>query len=163
MNTPYKILFLCTGNSARSILSEFLTNEFFPDKFEAYSAGSQPKPDPHPVGLSVLQEDFKIDTSSARSKSWDEFKDIHFDFVLTLCDDAKESCPLWPGQPVLAHWRTEDPSDAPESEQRKAFSQTAQLLRYRIELLASLPIDKLDRLKLETETQSISTAQKPTD
>lgn len=159
--TPYKILFLCTGNSARSILSEFLTRTFFSDKFEAYSAGSHPKLSPNPVALQVLQEDFNIDVSEARSKSWEEFNHVTFDFVITLCDDAKESCPVWPGQPIVAHWGTKDPSDAPEADKRKEFSRTAHLLRYRLELLASLPIAKLDRLKLELETQTISTAQNP--
>ncbi|WFB35534.1 arsenate reductase ArsC [Kiritimatiellota bacterium B12222] len=159
--SPYKILFLCTGNSARSILSEFLCRQFFSDKFEAYSAGSDPKDAPNPMALTVLKEDFNIDVSDARSKSWDEFKDVNFDFVLTLCDDAKESCPVWPGQPVVAHWSTKDPSDAPEEERRKAFSRTAQLIRFRLELFASLPIAKLDRLKLELETQAISTNTPP--
>lgn len=107
------------------------------------------------MALTILTEDFKIDCSDARSKSWEEFMDVHFDFVITLCDNAKETCPVWPGQPVVAHWGMVDPSDAPEEQKRKEFAATAQLLRHRMELLASLPIAKLDRLKLETETHSI--------
>ncbi len=154
---PYKLLFLCTGNSARSILAEYLTKHFFSDRFDAVSAGSNPKPSPHPMALKILNEDFAIPTEGASSKSWETFGDTHFDFVITLCDNAKESCPVWPGQPILAHWGMQDPSDEPEEEQRKAFSRTAQLLRFRMELLASLPIDKLDRLKLQAETESIGT------
>jgi arsenate reductase (thioredoxin) len=156
MNTPYRLLFLCTGNSARSILAEFITRRNFGKRFDPVSAGASPKGQPHPMALTVLQEDFGIDVSTARSKSWDEFQDIHFDFVITLCDSAKESCPVWPGQPVVAHWGMTDPSDAPPEEQRRAFSRCAQLLRHRMELLASLPIEKLDRLKLQTETQEIA-------
>jgi arsenate reductase (thioredoxin) len=156
--SPYKVLFLCTGNSARSILAEFVTNHFFSKIFQAFSAGSHPKDHPNPMALTVLTEDFQIDCRQASSKSWDVFDGMDFDFVLTLCDDAKESCPVWPGQPVVAHWGMQDPSDAPESEKRKAFLRTAQVLKYRMELLANLPIDKLDRLKLETETKAISSA-----
>lgn len=158
---PYKILFLCTGNSARSILAEFVTNHFFSDKFLACSAGSQPKDQPNPMALTVLREDFHIDCSQASSKSWDVFAGTDFDFVLTLCDDAKESCPVWPGQPVVAHWGMQDPSDTPESAKRKAFLRTAQILKYRIELLANLPISKLDRLKLQTETSNIRNTELP--
>jgi arsenate reductase len=159
--SPYSILFLCTGNSARSILAEFVTNHFFSEKFKAFSAGSDPKDQPNPMALAVLKEDFQIDCSQASSKSWDVFEGIDFDFVLTLCDDAKESCPVWPGQPVVAHWGMKDPSDAPESGKRKAFLNTAQILKYRMELLANLPIEKLDRLKLETETKAISKSFRP--
>jgi len=107
------------------------------------------------MALTILNEDFAIPTEGATSKSWESFGDTHFDFVITLCDNAKESCPVWPGQPILAHWGMQDPSDEPEDAQRKAFSRTAQLLRFRMELLASLPIEKLDRLKLQAETESI--------
>jgi arsenate reductase len=155
---PFKLLFLCTGNSARSILAEYITKHFHSNLFEAVSAGSDPKGEPNPMALTILREDFHIDCSDARSKSWDEFKDIHFDFVITLCDDAKESCPVWPGQPLLSHWGMKDPSDAPLEDQRRAFASTAQLLRHRMELLASLPIRKLDRLKLEAETHSIGSS-----
>jgi len=156
--TPYNLLFLCTGNSARSILAEYITKEFYAKTFNAVSAGAHPKGHPHPMALTVLTEDFQLDCSAARSKSWDEFKDTRFDFVITLCDNAKETCPVWPGQPVLAHWGMKDPSDVPEADQRQAFFQTGQLLRHRMELLCSLPIQKLDRLKLELETRNIATS-----
>lgn len=156
--TPYKLLFLCTGNSARSILAEYITRHFYSHLFDAVSAGSNPAGSPNPMALTILKEDFQIDCSDARSKSWEEFKEVHFDFVITLCDNAKESCPVWPGQPLLSHWGMVDPSDAPENDQRRAFASTAQLLKHRMELLASLPISKLDRLKLEAETHAIGTS-----
>ena len=162
MNTPYHILFLCTGNSARSILAEYLTHHFFSAKFKAVSAGSKPKAEPHPMALHILQNDFKIDCSKARSKSWEEFKDTNFDFVITLCDHAKETCPVWPGQPVISHWGMPDPSDEPADQQLRAFSRTAQVLKYRMELLSCLPIEKLERLKLEAQTRAIGT-QNPED
>jgi protein-tyrosine-phosphatase len=90
---------LCTGNSARSIFAEYLLKKIAPVRFETYSAGASPKPTPHPLALEILREDFKIDASDAYSKSWDEFKDVPFDFVITLCDNARETCPVWPGQP----------------------------------------------------------------
>lgn len=152
---PYKLLFLCTGNSARSILAEYLTKHFFSERFEAYSAGSTPKGTPNPMALTVLSEDYAISTEGVESKSWEVFEGVHFDFVITLCDDAKENCPVWPGQPILAHWGMKDPSDEPEEHRRKAFSQTANLLRFRLELLDNLPIEKLDKLKIEAEAQAI--------
>ncbi len=158
-NAAYSLLFLCTGNSARSILAEFISKKHFAQRFDVYSAGASPKSQPHPMALTVLQEDYQIDTHEARSKSWDEFQDRHFDFVITLCDDAKEQCPVWPGQPVIAHWGMRDPSDEAPEEQRRAFEITANLIRFRMELLASLPIEKLDRLRLEAETQSIADKQ----
>jgi arsenate reductase len=113
----FRILFLCTGNSARSIFAEYLLRQAAPIRFETYSAGSSPKPAPHPLALEVLRQDFKIDASDAHSKSWEEFTDAQFDFVITLCDNAKESCPVWPGQPVIAHWSSPfgsgDPGDRP--------------------------------------------------
>jgi protein-tyrosine-phosphatase len=98
-NQPrFKILFICTGNSARSIFAEYLLKKIAPTRFETYSAGSNPKPAPHPLVLQILREDFKINASDAYSKSWDEFKDVPFNFVITLCDNARETCPVWPGQ-----------------------------------------------------------------
>jgi arsenate reductase len=139
-------------------MAEYITKRFFSRIFDAVSAGSNPAGAPNPMALTILREDFNIDCSDARSKSWEEFKDVHFDFVITLCDNAKESCPVWPGQPLLSHWGMVDPSDAPEEQKRKEFAKTAQLLRHRMELLASLPIAKLDRLKLEAETHSIGSS-----
>ena len=102
-NKPrFKILFLCTGNSARSIFAEYLLKEIASVRFETYSAGASPKPAPHPLALQILREDFRIDASDAYSKSWEEFKDAQFDFVIPLCDNAKETCPVWPGQPIVS-------------------------------------------------------------
>ncbi|MGA0333357.1 MAG: arsenate reductase ArsC [Kiritimatiellia bacterium] len=157
-NSPYTVLFLCTGNSARSILAEYITRQYFSEKFNAFSAGSHPKEAPNPVALQILHEEFQIDCSDAHSKSWDQFLGQKIDFVITLCDDAKESCPVWPGQPVMAHWGMKDPSDVPEAEKPRAFLRTAQVLKYRMELLSNLPIAKLDRLKLEQETRDIRNA-----
>lgn len=154
---PYRILFLCTGNSARSILAEFLCRAIGQGKFEAASAGSHPKKEPHALALKILRDRFHLDTEEARSKSWEEFRGVDFDFVITLCDDAKESCPVWPGQPVLAHWRSPDPAaaDGPESEQEKTFWLVAQQIKRRLELFHSLPFEKLDALKLETSVREI--------
>lgn len=154
---PFKILFLCTGNSARSILAEFLLKKIAPHSFDVFSAGASPKTKPHSLALQVLREHFKIDVTSARSKSWSEFSSVAFDFVITLCDNARETCPIWPGQPVLAHWPSPDPasfSGTPE-EQLKAFWQVAQQINRRLELLASLPFDKLDALRIEMATKEI--------
>ena len=107
---PYKILFLCTGNSARSILAEYLIRRTARDKFESYSAGSFPTGKVNPYALRVLKELYHIDASDARSKSWEEYQSIEFDFVITVCDNARESCPYWPGQPIVAHWGVPDPA-----------------------------------------------------
>ncbi|HEY5741201.1 MAG TPA: arsenate reductase ArsC [Terrimicrobiaceae bacterium] len=106
----FTILFLCTGNSARSIFAEYLLKKIAPTRFETCSAGSNPKTEPHPLALQILREDFKIDVSDAYSKSWTDFEEVVFDFVVTLCDNARESCPVWPGQPILAHWGSPDPA-----------------------------------------------------
>ena len=158
----FTILFLCTGNSARSIFAEYLLKEIAPIRFETYSAGASPKPAPHPLALEVLREDFKIDASDAYSKSWDEFRDVPFDFVITLCDNARETCPVWPGQPILAHWSSPDPAavEGSDTEKRRAFWQVAQQIRRRLELLASLPFEKLDVLRLEAATKEIGVREK---
>ena len=101
---PYRVLILCTGNSARSIIGEYLLNLRGRGRFQASSAGARPTGAVNPLALWVLKERYGIDASGARSKSWDEFKDVRFDFVITVCDNARESCPVWPGQPVLAEW-----------------------------------------------------------
>ena len=162
-NKPrFKILFLCTGNSARSILAEYLLKQIAPVRFETYSAGARPKLAPHPLALEILRDDFKIDTSDAYSKSWEDFKDAQFDFVITLCDNAKETCPVWPGQPIVAHWSSPDPAaiEGSEAEKRRAFWQVAQQIRRRLELLASLPFEKLDALRLEAATKEIGMREK---
>jgi arsenate reductase len=155
--TRFKTLFLCTGNSARSIFAEFIANKEAGHILEAYSAGSKPKGVPHPLALRILQEAFSIDTSEARSKSLDEFKNTEFDFVITLCDKAKETCPVWPGHPVLAHWGSPDPDgfEGTEEEKLNAFWKVAQQIKLRINLLTSLPFDTLDQLRLESATREI--------
>jgi protein-tyrosine-phosphatase len=156
------ILFLCTGNSARSILGEALTNSLASCKgrFRGYSAGSHPKGEPHPLALELLEQS-RIPTAGLRSKSWDEFARPGapaMDFVITVCDQAAgEPCPYWPGQPVTAHWGMPDPAavEGTEDRKRRAFSDTAGMLRRRIDLLASLPLDKLDRLSLQNKVKEI--------
>lgn len=157
----FKLLFLCTGNSARSIIAEYLLKEYAPKRFDTYSAGAEPKPHPHPLALDVLHKKFGIDVSNARSKSWDEFKGVKFDFVVTLCDRANETCPVWPGQPVLAHWGSPDPADAGGSEKEQAdlFWEVTQQIKRRINLLLSLPLEKLDARRLEIATKEIGTKE----
>ncbi len=156
---PYKILFLCTGNTARSILGEFLIKRIGQGKFESYSAGADPKGRINPYALRVLKEVYKIDASDARSKSWDEFtaKGIEFDFVITVCDNAKESCPVWPGQPIIAHWGSPDPADFKGSEEETfvLFRNVAMQIQRRLDLFTSLPLEKLDRLRLSELTKDI--------
>ena len=153
----FKVLFLCTGNSARSILAEYLLRKTDRRRFEAFSAGSHPRGAVHPLALRLLQEVHKIDASDARSKSWEEYRDVHFDFVITVCDNARESCPYWPGQPIVAHWGLPDPADfaGPEDEQYALFKETGRVLARRIELFCNLPLEKLDRLRLEELTRAI--------
>jgi len=153
----FKILFLCTGNSARSILGEFLIKRIGGTRFESYSAGAEPAGAINPFAIKVLKELYHIDPAGARSKSWDEFKDVEFDFVITVCDNARETCPFWPGQPIIGHWGVSDPALATGTDEEKfqEFRKTALLLQRRIELFCSLPFDKLDRLRLETLTRDI--------
>jgi arsenate reductase len=159
------VLFLCTGNSARSILAEALTNSLTPSKtrFRAFSAGSHPKGSVHRLALELLRQ-LAIPAAGLRSKSWDEFARSGapvMEFVITVCDQAAgEPCPFWPGQPMTAHWGMPDPAaiEGTEDEKRRAFSDTANMLRRRIELLASLPLDKLDRLSLQNKVRDIGKA-----
>ncbi len=154
---PFKILFLCTGNSARSILSEYLLKRIGRDRFEVYSAGSEPTGRVNPFALQVLRDNYHIDASEARSKSWEEYATVEFDFVITVCDNARESCPFWPGQPIIAHWGVPDPALATgdDAEKLRQFTQAALQLQRRINLFCSLPFEKLDRLKLIKLTQDI--------
>jgi arsenate reductase len=159
------VLFLCTGNSARSILAEAIVNSLSVSKerFRAFSAGSHPKGAVHRLALELLRQ-LKIPTAGLRSKSWDEFAKadaLRMDFVITVCDQAAgEPCPFLPGQPMTAHWGMPDPAaiEGTEDEKRRAFSDTANMLRRRIELLASLPLDKLDRLSLQNRLREIGKA-----
>jgi arsenate reductase (thioredoxin) len=154
---PLKVLFLCTGNSARSIISEYLLRKADRRRFESYSAGSNPKGEVHPLALRLLKEVYRMDASDARSKSWEEYEGVHFDFVITVCDNAKESCPVWPGQPIVAHWGVPDPADfeGPEDEHYGLFKEAGRVLARRIDLFCNLPFDKLDRLRLEEMAREI--------
>ncbi|MFI5321396.1 MAG: arsenate reductase ArsC [Myxococcota bacterium] len=156
----YSVLFLCTGNSARSVLAEVILNRLGNGRFRAFSAGSHPKGEIHPLTLDVLRE-HGDDTNGLRSKGWDEFAVSGapmLDFVFTVCDDAAgEACPVWPGQPITAHWGVEDPAAAAGSveERRWAFRRAYQVLERRIELFAQLSFEALDRLTLRARVAAI--------
>jgi protein-tyrosine-phosphatase len=154
---PFKILFLCTGNSARSILGEYLIRRIGRHRFESYSAGAQPSGKVNPIVLRVLKENYNIDASEARSKSWSEYKDVKFDFVITVCDNAKESCPNWPGQPIIAHWGSADPATfaGTEEEKYRLTAQVAMQIQRRIDLFCSLPLEKMEWLKLSASVSEI--------
>lgn len=105
-----RVLFLCTGNSARSIFAEYLLRRIGQGRFEVYSAGSEPAGIVNPLAIQVLADSYKLDATDARSKFWKEYEELKFDFVITVCDNARESCPVWPGQPIIAHWGVPDPA-----------------------------------------------------
>ena len=154
------VLFICTGNSARSILAEALMNHLGAGRFAAYSAGSHPKGAVHPLALDELRE-LRIPTDGLRSKAWDEFAQPgapRMDFVFTVCDQAAgEVCPIWPGQPMTAHWGMPDPAAVQGSEQarRLAFHDTALTLKRRLELMLALPLERLDAFALRREVKRI--------
>jgi arsenate reductase len=156
----YNVLFLCTGNSARSIIAEAILNREGRSRFKAFSAGSQPRGKINPRTLDLLRK-FNYDVATLRSKSWAEFAQAgspELDFVFTVCDNAAgESCPLWPGQPVTAHWGIPDPAAAlgSEAEIALAFKDAYRMLNRRIELFLALPIQKLDRMVLTTRLKEI--------
>jgi len=142
---PRQVLILCTGNSARSILGEYLLRAKGAGRFAVSSAGSHPTGRVNPLAVRVLAERYGLDASAARSKSWDEFKGVKFDFVITVCDHARESCPVWPGQPLVAHWGSPDPAAAEGTDEEKyrAFVNVASQIARRVELFCALPEDKL--------------------
>src|SRR5688572_6376305 len=158
----FNVLFLCTGNSARSILAEAALNNLSraDGRFRAFSAGSHPKGEVHPLALEVLKQN-RIPTEGLRSKSWDEFEKpgappLHF--VFTVCDNAAaEVCPIWPGHPMTAHWGIPDPAavEGTEEEKRRAFSDALSAMKRRIDLFASLAIEKLNRLALQEQLRDI--------
>jgi arsenate reductase len=154
---PFKILFLCTGNSARSIFGEYLIRRVGKEKFESFSAGANPRSAVNPYTIRVLQDSYQMDASDARPKSWDEYKGVIFDFVITVCDNAKEQCPFWPGQPIIAHWSSPDPVDfkGTDEETYQHFWQISRQIYRRIDIFCNLPFDKLDRLRLEHETREV--------
>ena len=142
---PYKVLILCTGNSARSILGEYILRAKGHGRFEVHSAGSHPTGRVNPLAVRTLREKYDLDASAARSKSWDEFKDVKFDFVITVCDNAKEACPVWPGQPMIAHWGSPDPAgmEGTEEEKFRFFVTVASQIARRVDLFCAFPNDKL--------------------
>jgi protein-tyrosine-phosphatase len=156
----YNVLFLCTGNSARSILAEQLMNHWGRGRFHAYSAGSHPKGEVHPIALELLER-MRLPTAGLRSKSWDEFGvpgAPRLDFVFTVCDNAAaEVCPVWPGQPMTAHWGVADPAavEGSEPERWLAFRTAFRELENRIKVFTSLPIRSFDRLKLQERLDAI--------
>jgi arsenate reductase (thioredoxin) len=159
-DTPYNVLFLCTGNSARSIIAEAIMNRFGPPKFKAYSAGSQPKGEINPGTIRLLKN-MNYKTEEFRSKSWEEFSGPDapaLDFVFTVCDNAaNEVCPTWPGQPMTAHWGIPDPAAATGTDAQiaYAFDDAYRMLQNRITILAALPISGLDRLSLQKKLDAI--------
>lgn len=162
--TPHNVLFLCTGNSARSILAEAILNRVGQGRFKAFSAGSQPKGQVHTYALDLLKS-LNHDISFARSKNWEEFAvpgAPEMNFVFTVCDNAAaESCPVWPGQPMTAHWGVPDPAAAEgtEAEKRLAFADVYRMLNNRISIFTSLPMDTLDRLALQKRLDEIGRNQ----
>jgi arsenate reductase len=157
---PLNVLFLCTGNSARSIMAEVVLNRAGQGKFRTFSAGSQPKGRVHPYALDLLRR-MNFDVSGLRSKSWSEFAGPDapkLDFVFTVCDNAAaETCPVWPGQPMTAHWGVPDPAAATgnEAEIRLAFADALRMLSNRINVFVSLPIRSLDQLSLQRQLDAI--------
>lgn len=159
---PMNVLFLCTGNSARSIIAESIMNRDYGTKFRAFSAGSHPKGEVHPFALDLLRR-ANFETANLRSKPWDEFAKGYpgapeLDFVFTVCDSAAgEACPVWPGQPMSAHWGVPDPvqAEGTESQRSLAFADTFRMLNNRISIFASLPMESLDDISLKRRLDEI--------
>jgi len=163
---PYNVLFLCTGNSARSLMAEALIKQWAQGRFRGFSAGSHPKGAVHPIALQLLKK-MNLSTEGLRSKSWDEFAAPDgppLDFVFTVCDNAAgEVCPYWPGQPMTAHWGVPDPAAVGGSETEKwvAFRDAFRMLDNRIRIFTSLPLDSFDRLKLQERLDAIGKTRLP--
>jgi protein-tyrosine-phosphatase len=163
---PLNVLFLCTHNSARSIIAEAVMNRLGMGKFKGFSAGSQPSGRVHPYAMDLLQK-LNYDTSALRSKSWEEFtapEAPQLDFVFTVCDNAaNEVCPVWPGQPMSAHWGLPDPSayEGSETERRVAFADTHRMLYQRIGIFTNLPLASLDKLSLQRRLHDIGRSKAP--
>lgn len=161
---PFNVLFLCTGNSARSILAESILRKDGAGRFNAFSAGSQPKGEVNPVAIEALRE-FGYPTDGLRSKAWDEFAAPGapvMDFVLTVCDQAAgEACPVWPGQPMTAHWGIEDPSHESRGDMWKqaAFTQAFRYMKNRISAFTALPFESLERTRLTAKVREIGQFQ----
>jgi len=166
MGEPYNVLFLCTGNSARSIIAESIMNRDFGQRFRAFSAGSHPRGEVHPLAIDLLKR-LNYPTDGLRSKSWEEFAEgedgaPELDFVFTVCDAAAgEACPVWPGQPMSAHWGVPDPAkvDGTPGEKSFAFAETYRQMNNRISIFASLPIASLDRIGLKRRLEAIGAGE----
>jgi arsenate reductase len=167
MKTPahkFKILFLCTWNSSRSIFAEYFMKDIGLDRFEAFSAGVTPKGQVSPITLKVLQDKFRIDASGARSKSWEEFKDEHLDFMVSVSEQAEQTSHAFPGRPILAHWPYEDPTKfqgTPEQVEA-AYFRVASRIRYRLQLFNNLSFDQLDRLRIEVKMKELAESEQKT-
>jgi protein-tyrosine-phosphatase len=165
---PLNVLFLCTGNSARSIMAEAILNRLGRGKFQAFSAGSQPAGYVHPLALQMLRN-AHYDLTGLRSKPWDEFAVSDapkLDFVFTVCDNAaNEVCPIWPGQPMTAHWGLPDPAKAQGTDAEKAavFADTIRMINLRIGIFVSLPLEKLSKLSLQKQLDEIGKANAETE
>jgi arsenate reductase (thioredoxin) len=161
----YNVLFLCTGNSARSIMAESILNHLGAGRFEGYSAGSHPTGKVNPLALELLRST-GMPTDGLSSKSWEQFAVSGappLDFVITVCDNAAgEICPVWPGQPMTAHWGVPDPAavQGSDEEQRRAFSEASHMLLARIRIFANLPLTTLDRLSLQKQLEAIGRLEK---
>ncbi len=157
---PYNVFFLCTGNSARSIMAEVMLHHLGGERFTAYSAGSHPKGTVHPLAIATMQS-MSLSVEGLRSKSWEEFAQPGappLDFIFTVCDNAAgEVCPVWPGKPLTAHWGVEDPAafEGTEEDQHQKFHQVALILRRRIELFLSLPLATIDSMTMQAKLQDI--------
>jgi arsenate reductase len=166
LDEPYQVLFLCTGNSARSLFGEVLINHWGRGRFRGYSAGSRPTGRVHPLTLALLEQ-VHMPSEGLRSKDWGEFAQPGapaMDFVFTVCDQAAaEPCPLWPGQPMTAHWGVADPAavEGDEPTRMRAFRRAYRELEHRIKIFVSLPIAGLDRLKLQRRLEEIGRAEPP--
>jgi protein-tyrosine-phosphatase len=160
---PYKVLILCTGNSARSVIGEYLLRVKGKGRFEVHSAGAKPTGKVNPLALWVLREHYGIDAGDARSKSWDEFKQVKFDFVITVCDNAKESCPIWPGAPVIAHWGSPDPAgvEGTDDQKKQAFVQVASQIAQRVDLFCAFRDEQLNEWNVRHVGEQFAT-QNPT-
>lgn len=161
--TPLNVLFLCTHNSARSILAEAMLNHLGKGRFKAFSAGSSPRENqkPQPLALAMLEE-AGVSTQGLRSKNWDEFAGEtapKMDLIITVCDNAAgEACPFWPGQPATAHWGYPDPSEVQGSDdqRRAAYRATLQAIRSRLEMLVSFPAERLDKLRIQQSARELA-------
>ncbi len=150
-SAPLKVLILCTGNSARSIIAEYVLRAKGKGRFEVHSAGAKPTGRVNPFALWVLKDRFNLDASDARSKSWDEFKATEFDAVITVCDNAKEACPVWLGKPILAHWGSPDPAgvEGTDEQKQRAFVDVALQIARRVDLLCALPPQQFEAFRVQ--------------